>query len=134
MAQKAADLVVVPQVIHLPVKEGLEKLKKQQIAYQLIGAGELIYDQIPKAGTAINRGTKVVLYLDEGSKFSAVATKVVVPELQGLSNIKGEQILNELGLKLQAEGSGVIMQQIPAAGAIVDFGSVVRVKLKQLEN
>jgi stage V sporulation protein D (sporulation-specific penicillin-binding protein) len=134
LAQKAADSVVVPQVMHLPVKEGIEKLKRMQIAYQLIGSDELIYDQVPKAGTVINRRTKVILYLDQGSKFIGTTTKVVVPELQGLSNLKGEQILSELGLKLQAEGSGVIIGQTPAAGAIVDFGSAVRVELRSFDN
>jgi stage V sporulation protein D (sporulation-specific penicillin-binding protein) len=130
MAKMAADSVTVPQVLNLSVGAGLKLLKKLQIQYQLVGTGELIYDQVPKAGTAINRGTKVVLYLDPESKFSSNTTKVVIPELKGLTNLKGEQILNELGLKLQTDDSGVIISQTPAAGTIVDYGSTVRVELK----
>jgi stage V sporulation protein D (sporulation-specific penicillin-binding protein) len=134
MAKMEAESVVTPQLLNLSVKEGIKRLKEQQIAYQLIGSGELIYDQVPKGGTAINRGTKVILYLDPESKFISNTTKVVVPELRGLSNLKGEQILTELGLKLQADGGGTIIKQTPASGTIVDFGGTVRVELKPLES
>jgi stage V sporulation protein D (sporulation-specific penicillin-binding protein) len=130
LAKMAAESVVTPQVINLAVNEGIKRLKKQGVNYQLIGSGEMIYDQVPKAGTVINRETKVILYLDPESKFISNTTKVLVPELKGLNNTKGEQILVELGLKLQADGGGTIISQTPAAGAIVDFGSTVKVELK----
>jgi stage V sporulation protein D (sporulation-specific penicillin-binding protein) len=118
LTKMAADSVVTPELVNLRVKEGIKRLKKQQILYQLVGSGEVIYDQVPKAGTAINRGTKVILYLDPESKFISNTTKVVIPELRGLSNLKGEQILAEMGLKLQADGGGTITSQTPAVGTI----------------
>lgn len=128
-----AESVVIPDVLNLKVEEALKILRQKQIPYQVIGQGELIYDQVPKAGTTVNRGAKVLLYLDPEAKFDTHTTKVLVPELKGLTNAKGEQILTELGLKLQVEGVGTITRQIPAPGTIVDYGSTVRAELKPLE-
>ncbi|HYH03802.1 MAG TPA: PASTA domain-containing protein, partial [Bacillota bacterium] len=94
---------------------------------------KVVYDQVPKAGATVNRGAKIIMYLDPEAKYFSNSTKVVVPELKGLTNDKGEQILTELGLKLQAEGVGTIIRQIPAPGTIVDYGSAIRVEMKPLE-
>jgi stage V sporulation protein D (sporulation-specific penicillin-binding protein) len=130
LAKMAAETVEVPRVLNLKVSEGIKLLKKAQMVYQLIGSGEVIYDQVPTAGAIVDRGTKVILYLDPKSQFIANTTKVVTPELKGLTNAKARQILAELGLKLQTEGEGIISSQTPAPGTIVDYGSAIRANVK----
>jgi stage V sporulation protein D (sporulation-specific penicillin-binding protein) len=128
LEKMAADSVTVPDVSGMKVAEAVKLLKQNQIPYRTIGEGNLVYDQVPKSGTAIAQGTKVILYLDPEAKYQSNLTKVAVPELRGLNTVKAEQILAELGLKLQAERVGAVVSQTPEAGSIVNYGSIVTVE------
>jgi stage V sporulation protein D (sporulation-specific penicillin-binding protein) len=131
LEKMAAESVTVPDVLNRKAAEALKLLKQNQIPYRTIGEGDLVYDQVPKAGTTIARGVKVILYLDPEAKYQSNVTKVAVPELRGLNLLKVEQILAELGLKSQTAGAGRVVSQSPAAGTIVDYGSVIQVELKE---
>jgi stage V sporulation protein D (sporulation-specific penicillin-binding protein) len=130
LEKMAAESVTVPDVLNKKAAEAVKLLKQNQIPYRMIGEGDLIYDQVPKAGTTVAQGTKVILYLNPEAKYQTDITKVAIPELKGLNTTKAEQILTELGLKLQSEGAGTVVSQSPEAGAIVDYGSIVTVELK----
>jgi stage V sporulation protein D (sporulation-specific penicillin-binding protein) len=130
LEKMAAESVTVPDLLNMKLEAAGKLLKQKQIPYRLIGKGDLVYDQVPRAGTAIVQGAKVILYLDPEAKYQSNVTKVAVPELKGLTLQKAEQILAELGLKIQTEGDGKVASQSPEAGAIVDYGSVVRAQLK----
>lgn len=126
--------VVVPNLLNRPIAEALALLQKNRINYRLIGRGSYVYDQVPKPGVKINRQTKVIIYFDPEEKYQSGRIKLVLPSLKGLTAPKIEQLLSELGLRLEAQGSGVAVEQQPAAGTIVETGSVIKVIFRPESN
>ena len=56
--------------------------------------------------------------------------KVEVPDLIGLDVDDATDSVEEVGLNLDSEGEGSVVEQTPEAGTMVDPGSIVSVKLK----
>lgn len=125
-----AEEVVVPNLLNRPIAEALAILQKNRVNYRLIGKGSFVYDQVPKPGVKIKRQTKVLIYFDPEEKYQSGKVKLLLPNLQGLSEVKVEQMLNELGLNLKASGSGVAVEQQPPAGTVVESGSTINVLFK----
>jgi len=91
----------------------------------------VVFEQVPKGGTSVQRGTKVLLYLNPEAKYANQKTdKVVVPDLQGFTPEQCETILGQLGLRMQGSGSGVAANQSPAPGKLIDFGGTVTVTFR----
>ncbi|HOJ76807.1 MAG TPA: penicillin-binding transpeptidase domain-containing protein [Bacillota bacterium] len=133
LERELAESVTVPQLTNLSLDEATKTLKQIGLDCRLIGDGKVVYDQVPKSGAKLRRGTKVILYMDAESKFNFENTKTVVPDLHGFPLQKCEQILGELGLRLEASGTGHLVEQMPAPGELVDNGSVIKAKFKVKE-
>ena len=90
--------------------------------------GEVL-DQSPKEGTSAERGTTVVLTVSSGPD------RVSVPDLEGLGAGAAARAIREAGLELdlQAEHSsepkGTVLVQQPPAGASVEPGSAVTLRV-----
>ncbi|TCL58274.1 stage V sporulation protein D (sporulation-specific penicillin-binding protein) [Hydrogenispora ethanolica] len=119
--------ITVPNVLNLSVAEAVSLLKKSGIEYRISGSGNSIYDQTPKPGVVIGKGSKVLLYLDPTGKYNLQNDKVVLPNLQGLDQPKAEKVITELGLKIEIVGRGVVVSQNPLPGTALRFGSTVRI-------
>ena len=122
--------VLVPNLLNRPIAEALALLQKSKINYRLIGRGSYVYDQVPKPGVKINRQTKVLIYFDPEEKYQSGKIKLILPNLRGLPISKAEQLLSELGLDLEAQGSGIAVEQHPPAGSVVESGSKIKVLFK----
>ncbi len=85
--------------------------------------GDTIYAYLPPAGTMVNKGSDVLLYCQNSSE-----TTVVLPDLTGKTIREVDNILSGLGLRAVIEGSGIVYEQTPEAGALVEIGSSVRVR------
>ncbi len=125
-----AEEVLVPNLLNRPIAEALAILQKSRVNYRLIGKGSYVYDQVPKPGVKIKRQAKVLIYFDPEEKYQSGKVKMLLPNLRGLSAVKVEQMLSELGLKLKALGSGVAVEQQPPAGTVVESGSIIEVLFK----
>jgi stage V sporulation protein D (sporulation-specific penicillin-binding protein) len=125
----SSEEVVVPNIQNMPIADALAILKKKQIAYRFIGNGSYVFDQVPKSGATINRNSKVIIYFDpeEQYQFKELSSRIVLPNFQGLSLRKANQILTDMGLKLEAKGTGVAIQQEPPPGTVLEHGSTVKV-------
>ena len=69
---------------------------------------------------------------DETQKRSNVAVRVtgqVTPDLQGLSVREVFRIATRLGVTVEADGNGLVLQQWPAADTPLTRGSVIKVRL-----
>ncbi|HEU4702786.1 MAG TPA: Stk1 family PASTA domain-containing Ser/Thr kinase [Conexibacter sp.] len=80
----------------------------------------------PEAGTTVDRGSDVTLYVSNGPK------QVAVPDVVGLTQREAQQTLGNRGFQFTVteEGSadeepGTVLRQDPAAGTKVDPGSTV---------
>lgn len=130
----SSEEIIIPNVLYLPINEALAVLKKNNIGYRLMGQGSFIYDQIPRPGSKINRDAKVLLYFDPEEKYNFQGGKVVIPNFQGLSLRKVEELLTGMGLKLEAAGSGVAVSQAPSPGTAVEPGVRVQVTFKPIQD
>ncbi len=128
-----SDEVMVPNILNMPVGEAVALLQKKEIQYRFIGKGSYVFDQIPKPGARINRNTKILIYFEPEEQYnfngSNRSNKLVqpLPNFQGCSLRKANEILNEMGLKLEAKGSGIAISQNPPPGTVVESGRIVQI-------
>jgi stage V sporulation protein D (sporulation-specific penicillin-binding protein) len=131
--KNAADTVLVPDLVNLPLSEALSSLTNRGLNAKVEGEGNLVWQQTPKAQTKIPRGSQIILYLSPYSGGNAEA-EVTVPDLEGKSMKEVAKILADLGLHLSPEGYGISYEQSPQAGKVISTGSTIKVKFQPLKN
>ncbi len=125
-------LVTVPSVEGMSVAEAQTAFDGGQLHYQVVGDGETVLSQMPKAGTMVSDTSTVMLYTTEGS-----SNETVVPDVVGKSVVEANQILTNARLNLKlpdntatpSEGESFVDSQSPAAGETVPTGTVVTVEV-----
>jgi len=127
--------IVVPNILNMPIGEATGLLKRKEIQFRFIGQGSYVFDQLPKPGARINRNTKILIYFDPEEHYNLkISNKLVLPNFQGCSLRKVDEILNEMGLKLEAKGTGMAVSQIPPAGTVVEPGRSIQIIFKPGED
>ena len=79
-----------------------DRLDTAGLMLRLVGEGQYIVNQTPKAGASVPRQTQIVVYLSEDDAFSGGS--ISMPDLRGFTVKDVGQVLNWLGLYLEAEG------------------------------
>lgn len=120
-----AKMVEVPDLHGLTVDEAGALLETQGLLLRLVGEGQYIVNQTPKAGAKVPQQTQIVVYL--GSDTARDSGVIGLPDLSGYTVREAGEVLNWLGLYLAAEGSGVAFRQEPAAGTPLEAGAVIKV-------
>lgn len=128
--QTPSPEVVVPNLLNRPQHEALALLKKDGIGYRLIGQGEYVYDQVPKPGVTVAKETQILLYFDRDARYQLNRDQVVLPDLHGLTPVKANEILTDLGLTMERLGTGQAVSQHPEPGKAVERGSRIRIQFK----
>ena len=101
----------------------------------MIGEGDTVTDQLPRAGAVIAAGSEVLIYAGQ----NPAPTTETMPDLRGLSYEAARQRLGELGLYLTAENgvtdpaAQLVSAQSTAPGEELAHGSVVGVTLYENE-
>ncbi len=120
-----ASLVEVPDLQGLTVDEAAEMVDLGGLLLRIVGKGQYIVNQTPKAGAMVSRQTQVVVYLGSGDSDSDQA--ISIPDLRGFTIREASEVLSWLGLRLEVEGSGIAISQQPEAGREVKSGTAVKV-------
>ncbi len=118
--------VTVPDVLNYPVGEACRIIKAAGLNYKTRGEGGLVQDQTPGAGAVVESGTTVILDLKPAASRSGGGA-ITVPNLQGMTIKEAGNVLEEIGLVLLPEGSGVAIRQSFKPGASVKRGTPVKV-------
>ncbi|MBW8741663.1 MAG: PASTA domain-containing protein [Acidobacteria bacterium] len=90
-----------------------------------------VFKQSPQPGTKVNKGNQVTIYSSSGKP------KTTVPSVEGLSSTDAVSRLADAKLKAKVvqvssdKESGTVIAQTPTAGASVDQGSLVTVKVSK---
>lgn len=87
-----------------------------------------ITDQVPKAGTLLNKDSIVMLYTAENQ---SKKTSSVVPDLKGMSLAQAKAALNKVNLNINVSGNGIVFTQDYLKNTSVDAGTVINVTLKE---
>ena len=130
----AADRTV-PEVSGMSLTEVRSALTEAGLNCRVIGEGDTVTDQLPRAGAVIASGSEVLLYAGQ----SPSPAEETMPDLRGLSYEAAKQALGSLGLYVTA-GNGVTDAQIQlvsgqsiAPGQSVEHGTVIEVTLYENE-
>ena len=77
----------------------------------------------------MQRGTTVILYLDKPESYNE-DDEVVVPDIYGKTMKDVAVILSNLGLRMEAEGTGIAKSSRPEPGTTAKRGTVVEVRFE----
>ncbi|MDO4568404.1 MAG: penicillin-binding transpeptidase domain-containing protein [Clostridia bacterium] len=132
LPESMQDTVTVPSVLGLTVEEAVALLEEYGLG-AVFQAEDQVTAQIPIAGTVVNKGTEVLLYTpDTGEVPEEPDVDItVMPDLQGMTRLEAYDLLKQMGLGMEVEGDyegGVVIYQSVAAGADIEYGTVVRVR------
>ncbi|MDI3316066.1 MAG: penicillin-binding transpeptidase domain-containing protein [Bacillota bacterium] len=120
---------LVPNLVNLDRKTAEGLAQESGVQLRFLGGGPLVLRQLPAKGAVVVRGSIVYAYTDPAPGSPAAQGKVTVPDLQGRLLGDAADLLASVGLRMEAEGDGVVTGQTPAAGSLVDPGTVVRLRL-----
>ncbi len=120
------QLVEVPELKGLTVDQAGALLESRGLLLRLVGKEGSIKDQTPKSGAHVPLQTKIIVYLEDLWDEDDPA-EVTVPDLQGLTIKEVSEILKRLDLQVVPAGSGLAVQQEPAAGTATGKNSRVQV-------
>ena len=108
-------------------------LEGRGLNYKVVGTGNTITNQVPKAGTEVEVGSEVILYVAKTEDDSGT---IKVPNVMGKSYSDAVSILSEEGFEVVFEGeigNSVVTAQDPKYGVSVDEGSEVVITLTKKE-
>ena len=124
--------VIVPNLIgHNPDEAARLLVAEFGLNVSTKGTGVEVVHQTPAAAAKVQRGTTVILYLDKPESYN-VEGEVVVPNVIGRTMKDVAVILSDLGLRMEAEGTGVAKSSQPQHGTSVKRGTVVQVRFEPL--
>ncbi len=126
--------VTVPLLMDSELTKAQETLDALGLHYEVKGDGETVTGQCPMTGDSIAAGGTIVLYTEE----NYVAEKIEVPDLTGYTASDANAALTNRHLNYVAVGASSerarVQSQTPAAGTMVDVGTVIRLEYIVNEN
>lgn len=136
--EKESMAISVEELRSMTVTEAKEKIESLGFTAKVIGSGDVVNEQFPRAGTEISGDGVIVLYT--GTEMPS--NTATVPNCIGLSASAANKAVINSGLNIYIEGSyregvggaaAVAVSQSPAAGEKVYPGTVVTVSFKHLD-
>ena len=129
--------ISVPEVIEKTKDEAVQKLSSTGFNANVIGDGNTVIKQVPKAGTRLQKGATVIVYTTESEPQT-----VTVPSVIGQTILQANGSVVSSGLNFKISGAGrmtndtgptAAVKQEPEAGTVVERGSVVYVEFRHLD-
>lgn len=122
--------VTIPNVVGQTPDEARAALNALGLNVRTSGEGSVVTDQMPTAGSTVPKGSSTVLYLGEEKPKETVA----MPDLSGMTYDEAKKALEDVGLYLNATGSGTsgtVFEQLVLPGTPVELGATVEVKFAE---
>ena len=111
-------------------EEASKLLSERTITYRVIGAGDVVTDQLPVAGQEVPGNSEIILYMGAEKSLE----KVEVPDFIGYTVADVNWLAANAGVYVQAKGTDIstayvtaAYQDIPA-GTEVDRGTTITVE------
>jgi len=123
---KVPSRVPVPNVIGFPAEQATQLIKDSGLICWASAPQGVVSGQKPGGGSNLIKGSLVTLKVTPFD-LSKPPDKITVPDLKSLTLKKAAVLLEEIGLKIKAEGSGLALYQNPPAGTGVKPGGIVKV-------
>ena len=127
--------ITVPDITGKTRKEAEAILKEVGVNISFRGTGDTVLDQVPKPYSKLARESKVVAYTEgEESKKS-----VTIPDVVGCSASEANKGITNAGLNVRikglsnVQGIAICSEQSPAAGTVVEPGTIVTLDFRYVE-
>jgi len=126
----APTQVRVPNLLNLTAGDARTQVLTADLNFSIRGGTDTrVREQVPPAGTEVAPGTTVVVFTAPRLASPDAETALVsVPDLGGLTLKDAATVLAQLGLVMEADGTGKVVEQNPAPGSSVPSGTVVTVR------
>lgn len=105
-------------------------MRKAGLDVKLVGMKEKVLRQVPLPGARVKEGTTVIIFTEEGEGIEQ-KYNVTVPDLTGMTVNEALDLLFELGLKMDYNGSkeSLIITQDIEPGSRVPGGTTIIVEV-----
>ena len=100
----------VPQVMNQSVDLAMKKIEEQGLEPVLIGEGDRIFAQSPKATSSVTKGSKV---------FIQTSSAYQLPDLTGWTKDEVVQFATLTGLEVEYSGEGYVLEQSLESGQVL---------------
>ncbi len=134
--EKAKASVTVEDYVGMELAEAKRQIEKLGITVTVVGNGEKVISQTPRADVKLYKDSgRVILYTDGESK-----SAVVIPNVVGMNATEAMKLLIDAGLNIGIEGVtdydkgvGATVIGQDKVGVECDIGSVVIIRLRYLD-
>jgi len=127
--------VPVPNVTQMTREQAQRTLRDSGLNAQFHGDGDVVLSQIPRPREPLARNSTIILHTE-----GANARQVTVPNVVDMSVADANRAIVNAGLNIRIRGGPAHQQgrvictaQFPAAGAVVDAGSIVTIEFRHLD-
>ncbi len=120
--------VVIPEVRGKSVEEAKTILEENGLGCEVEGEGNTIVSINPYPGTTVKAGSKITL---TASSKSSIDNKIIMPDLAGTTVEFAINLLDNLGLQYEYEGSGKVVEQSISSGELISSGTKVKLVFKE---
>jgi len=121
--------VIVPEVRGLSVVDAKKVITDAGLTIRVEGSGGTITDINPKPGFTLKEGKEIILYA--GGSNGSVDT-VIIPDLKGFTKESIIKLFDDLGLKSEFIGEGLVVEQSVAGNQEIKKGTTVTFHLGTL--
>ncbi|HMA59352.1 MAG TPA: penicillin-binding transpeptidase domain-containing protein [Halanaerobiales bacterium] len=105
-------------------------LKELGLEYKIVGNGNEIIDQIPKAGSEVYKNSTVFLFTEKSDSIAA-SYRIMTPDFRGMEKKEALNLAEKMGIKLKFQGqAGQVVGQSVDPGLRIDDDKEVILKLK----
>jgi stage V sporulation protein D (sporulation-specific penicillin-binding protein) len=122
------DKMTVPSLIGEYKLNAEEILREKGFNVKLVGDGELVEDQLPEAGSEVNKNSTIWLFDKNNADYYEIL--IAVPDFRGLTYQEASKLADEKGLKLSFAGSGKVIGQSIYPGKRITTDKVINLKLR----
>jgi cell division protein FtsI (penicillin-binding protein 3) len=116
--------ISVPDVRTLQMNIATKMLEGMGLKSQPVGTGKIVVRQVPGPGKHLEQGDVVQLVLNSEEADEA-SGRMVVPDVQGMSLRRAINRLVVDDFDVSVRGSGIVVEQIPAAGQKAQLGATI---------
>jgi len=134
---KEHEQIIVPNLENMNIEEAKEFFNKQELKYEIIGDGDIITSQTPKANSMIYKKTGRVIIYTNGK----IATHNQVPNVVGKTPEEANRILAEQGFNIKIEGAtnfsvgngAYVTSQVPVADTYYKKGEIITITILYID-
>lgn len=114
----------IENYLNLNIVDVEKQLETKELDVVILGDGDRIIDQYPKANTTVLSGDKIFLLTN--------SNKITMPDLNGYSRIEAITLLDMLNISYEIDGYGFVVEQSIKPGS--ELPDTVKLVLKQKYN